>query len=311
MFKNLQIVDIKENQMSDEFMMEFKNSVLANEFVPCAKTQEVSIGWVGVTDDIDDECYVSIGSDVVLMRMRKEQRVVPASAITEELKKRVAIDEARLGSDVKLSAKRKAVLKNEVVYDLLPQVLPKSVFVSGYVDLSSMRIVIDSSSQATAEEFVTLLRKSMPNGLVSSFLSVPSVEVGCVLTNWLSDSESLPATLGYGEDCKLVGDAKSSLVFKNYAINRPEVKYYLTHGMFVDAIGLCCNNRVLFSLDTKLSFKRILSLEGTIDVDSEQDSVEADDSKQNRLLNLFANLTITVDLHRDLVDTVVLELNKK
>ena len=90
-FKNLQLF-----RLSGDFThstTDIENKLTDHLFEPCGKTEPSRYGWVSPFGDHNDQLVHSAGG-FLLLCAKKEERVLPAAVVREQLDERVAKIEA-------------------------------------------------------------------------------------------------------------------------------------------------------------------------------------------------------------------------
>ncbi len=120
-------------------------------FEHCGPLTLRSSGWVPPAPDAGDSLARRVnGAD--LLRLRIQSRVLPASAINEELE--VRIEEYRERMQELPPPREKRRMKSEARDELMPKALLKSDRVFGFVDPKEKFIAIDAAQSYVAERFL-------------------------------------------------------------------------------------------------------------------------------------------------------------
>ena len=92
-------------------------------FQSCRPSQPVSSGWVAaLSDDATD--FVHKSGDYWLIRLQREERLLPASVIRSEVNSR--IQEIQTGQGRRVQRKERLDIVDEVTQDLMPRAFTKS-----------------------------------------------------------------------------------------------------------------------------------------------------------------------------------------
>jgi recombination associated protein RdgC len=130
----------------------------ARNFVPCAKSQAVSAGWVPPLGGESTE-LVHGAAGRLLLKMKREEKLLPSTVVREQLEEKVAAIEAAQGR--KVYRKERLNLKDEIVQDCLPRAFSRSSYIHAYIDIKANWIFVDSASASRAEELLNLLREGI------------------------------------------------------------------------------------------------------------------------------------------------------
>jgi recombination associated protein RdgC len=117
-FKNLTIYNFtKSFSMNPEDLVQ---ALAVNEFKKCPASSLSSMGWVAPLK----EELIHVANGCFMLKLRKEERILPASVINEELAEKVdAIETAQLR---KVRRTERLQLKDEIIFSLLPKAFTHS-----------------------------------------------------------------------------------------------------------------------------------------------------------------------------------------
>jgi len=135
---------------------QLEQQLQAQIFSPCAKSQALSMGWVPPLGD-DKEALVHAAAGRYLLCLRREEKLLPASVVREQLAdkiEQIEQEEAR-----KVYRKEKLRLKDEIIQDCLPRAFTRSSRIYAYFDTGRNWLFVDSASAARAEELINTLRE--------------------------------------------------------------------------------------------------------------------------------------------------------
>ena len=222
-------------------------------FVPCAKSQAVALGWVPPLGGESLE-LVHAAAGRLLLKMKREEKLLPSTVVREQLEEKVAAIEAAQGR--KVYRKERLNLKDEIVQDCLPRAFSRSSHVHAYIDIKANWIFIDASSAARAEELLNLLREC-----IGSFpLLLPQVNNAptAVMTAWLLH-RSLPDDFALGQECELRESGEEGGVVRCRGVDllSEEVETHLHTGKQVARLALSWDERVSLLLAEDLCLRRL------------------------------------------------------
>lgn len=249
-FKNLRVY-----QFTQTFNWpENAEALLAERrFVPCARQEPVSLGWIAATHN-EDAPLVHQVADQILLCMKKEEKVMPASAVNAELdtvRERFQQENGRPMPRKELQAH-----KEDIIHRLMPQALPRFAVTWAMLDLAGQRLYVDSSSSSRAEELTGLLR----NCLGSLPIKPWGAEVNADLfyTQWLTEQAApAPFSLGLEAELRSFSENESVVRLKQHDLTVDEVALHLQHGKRVTQIALEWDERLSFLLTDDYAIKRI------------------------------------------------------
>ncbi len=222
-------------------------------FKACAKSQAVSMGWVEPMGE-QSEHLAYVGDGGVLLCMRREEKVLPAAVVRDELVNCVANIEDTEGR--KVYRKELLTLKDEIVQSMLPQAFTRSTYVHAYIDPGSGWMFIDTASATRAEELLNLLREC-----VGSFpVLLPQVNnaPAASMTAWLVH-HSVPDDIELGQDCVLrePGEAGGVVRCRGVDMMSEEVQGHLEAGKQVERLAIAWDERLALVLSDDLVMRRL------------------------------------------------------
>ena len=129
-------------------------------FQPCRPSQPVSSGWVAaLSDDASD--FVHKSGDYWLIRLQREERLLPASVIRSEVNSR--IQEIQTGQGRRVQRKERLDIVDEVTQDLMPRAFTKSQHLEALINDREGWVWVNTASAVRAEELLSLLREGLGN----------------------------------------------------------------------------------------------------------------------------------------------------
>jgi recombination associated protein RdgC len=222
-------------------------------FVPCAKSQAVSGGWVPPLGGESEE-LVHAAAGRLLLTMKREEKLLPSTVVREQLQERIAQIESSQGR--KVYRKERLSLKDEVVQDCLPRAFTRSTHVRAYIDVRANWIFVDTASASRAEELLNLLRE----GIGSLSLLLPQVNNAptAVMSAWLLH-RSLPGDFELGQECELREPGEEGGVVRCRGVDllSEEVATHLHTGKQVARLALAWEGRLSLLLAEDLCLRRL------------------------------------------------------
>lgn len=294
-FKNLILFRFTEAFDTNPASLEEKLSAAA--FRPCGSNELMTLGWSSPLGKHSDQ-LLHVANGFKLFCLKREEKVLPSAVINELLLEKIAERETK--ENRKLSKKERSTVKDELIFELLPQAFSFSRKTYAYIDPQAHWLVVDAASPKKAEELASHLRKTLG--------SLPVVPVHTahkpidVMTQWLFNSNSTPAGVCIENECELrMPDEEGSIVrCKRHDLSLPEIKNHLDQGKQVLKLALTWNDRLSFVLDEHLNIKRLKFLDlvqdqvSDIEAGSEVEQFDANFSIMT--LELASFLPALVDL---------------
>lgn len=280
-FKNLYLFKLESPfSLSAEALHE---ALEQRQFAECAATQRESFGWVPPLGR-DSESLTHATNGYILMTMARQERLLPASVIREEMEHRVA--EIELQEDRKVSNREKKELREAIEFELLPQAFTRTQHMDAWIDPNDGWVVINTASSKRAEELANLARKTLGSFPVAPVQT--DNPPAASMTRWLKQG-SLPAPFTFGQDCELrsEGSEPGVAAFRKHELLTDEVIATLNNGKYVSKLAMIWDEKIQFMLTEDLQLTRLRFL----DVLEEQMQDEDPQSHAERLDIEFALMT--------------------
>lgn len=251
-FKNAIVYELNKDNFLDKNIIEL--AINARPFVPCGNTDSTKSGWISpYGEDPDSPLFIDINGQI-LLRLKKEIKILPSSVVKQALDEKVKTQEAQLNR--KLKKAEKLTLKDEIFIDLLPRAFSKYQFFWLWIDTKHKRIIIDSGSFKQAEDILSLLRKEMGSLAVTPFSTEIPLEK--IMTKWVREELQFPPLL-LGDEIELKDalEENATVKCKNQDIASNEIFVHIDAGKQVNKVKLIDDRGVLFILNRDYTIKRI------------------------------------------------------
>ncbi|MDQ7050683.1 MAG: recombination-associated protein RdgC [Enterobacterales bacterium] len=147
---------------------QLEQQLQARIFRPCAAMVDKTQGWVAPLGR-ESEMLTHSVNGCLLVCLRKEQKVIPASVVKETMEEKVFEEQQRLGR--KIYRTEKLRLKDDILASLLPKAFVRASHTFGYFDIKNKWLLIDSSSATQVDDFYQMLVDSMGSFGASPFMS--------------------------------------------------------------------------------------------------------------------------------------------
>ena len=222
-------------------------------FQACAKSQALSLGWVPPLGE-ESEQLVHAAGGRLLLKLKREEKLLPATVVREQLDEKIAAIEADQGR--KVYRKERLSLKDEIVQDCLPRAFSRSTAMHAYIDTRANWIFVDAASAARAEEFLNLLRECI--GSFPVLLPQVNNAPAATMTGWLVH-RNLPDDFVLGEECELREPGEEGGVVRCRGVDllSEEVETHLNAGKQVARLSLAWEERLSLVLAEDLCLRRL------------------------------------------------------
>ncbi|GAA4901217.1 recombination-associated protein RdgC [Ferrimonas pelagia] len=280
-FKNIQ--PYRLTKTIDWQTNDLEQQLEALSFTP-ATSQEISkLGFVPALGPKASHAMVHDSDGNLLIAIEKEEKMLPASVIREELEERISQLETDQGRPARKAEKE--AMKDDIIAVLLPRAFSRRKQVRALIMPKQQLILVDSSSAARAEELLSLLRQAigslpvaplMPNTLPEEAMA-DWVRTGNVGNNFTVLEEA---------ELKSLAEAGGSIRLKDLPLDSDEVRAYLDSGLLVSKLGMDWAESLSFVLNADLSLKRLKF------ADVLQEQNEEIDKKEDLIARLDADLAL-------------------
>ncbi|WP_018916048.1 recombination-associated protein RdgC [Vreelandella zhanjiangensis] len=189
-----------------------------------------------------------------LLSVLRQERLLPASVVKEEVDEQVADIEAREGR--KVTRKEKTALKEQVTEALLPRAFVRSQKIDLWWDTRRHLIGINASSRTRAEDLLDLLRETL-GSLKATPLSSQTLPIRA-MTTWLGDPASRPADLQLGDQVELKAKGDDGVLrARQVDLDSDEIQQLLESGRQASKLAMSLEGRLSFVLHDDLALKSL------------------------------------------------------
>ena len=259
MLKNMTVYRIGPGWVPD--LAALDAGLSRQRFVPCSATQPVALGWVEPRGEAHAPLVEVVGGQW-LMKLQSEKKLLPASVVKRRAEERAKQIEETTGR--KPGKRETKALKDEAVLELLPMAFTKEARVLVWIDPQARLLVLDTGSQARADEVVSCLVKAA-DGL-SVMLLQSTVSAAVAMSQWLGSGEA-PAGFTIDRDCELksADEMKSVVRYARHALDNDGVRQHIEGGKVPTRLAMTWNDRVSFVLTDSLQLKKLDFLDGVFE----------------------------------------------
>ena len=226
-------------------------------FLECGATQERSWGWTPPRGEAHGPLAESVGGQWVL-RFMVESKVLPGSVLARRVEEKAVRIEQETGR--KPGKKESKELKEEAKLDLLPMAFTKQGTMWVWLDLEARLLVLDTGSQARADEVVTALVEALP-GLSVALLDTQT-SPQAAMAHWLSTQEA-PVGFTIDRECELkaADEEKAVVRYARHPLDIEEVQAHIAAGKLPTKLAMTWDDRVSFMLTEGLQIKKVSFLD--------------------------------------------------
>ena len=227
-------------------------------FTPVNRRQLYSYGWVPPMG-AESEQLVHSTSGFMLLKARREERILPASVIAEHMAERIQDMEAKL--DRKIRGKEKLDIRDNVVMELTPQAFTRSTYDQVLFMPKQELLVLDNTSPKKLDQCTSLLRECIGDLPIKPVQTETSQ--AALFTRWLKGTRKLPADMEMGDECVLQDEDNIAGFVRcsKQDLSSEEIRNLSTTGKMVKKIALESNETISFVLDDEFGFSKIKFLD--------------------------------------------------
>ena len=157
--------------------------------------------------------------------------------------------------------KEKRDLKDEAKLDLLPMAFTKMGSMWVWIDPQARTLVLDTGSQARADEVVSQLVELLPAGFAVALLHTQT-SPQTAMAHWLKEQDP-PAGFTVDRECELKSpdETKAVVRYARHPLDIEEVQQHIQAGKLPTRLALTWDDRVSFVLTEGLQLKKIAFLD--------------------------------------------------
>jgi len=248
-FKNLHIYQIPSDfSLSAD---EFAEKLESRRFETCGRMIDKTIGWVSPIHR-NKEYLIHAAGGCILFCMRKEQKVIPPSAIKEAVEEKVTSMQDEFGR--KIYRKEKQTIKDDIVSMMLPNAFARSSHITAYFDTQNNLLVINASSATQVDEFYELLIET-----IGSFGALPftgAENPSLILNQWVTQNPPEGWMLSGEYLLKDLNDDRVAR-FKDYDAGNPFVSDLLEDGYTTQRLGVRYKDQLSAIIQDDLQIKSL------------------------------------------------------
>ncbi len=252
-FKNLFIY--RFSKPFDKSLDELDKALSEDAFTPCGDHDVGKMGWCQPLDTHADSPFVHVTDKYWMLCLKKQDRILPASVVNEQVALRVADIEAAQAR--KVTKKEKTEIREQVTIELLPKSFTKTQRFFAYLSPANGYMVLNTASAKVADELTSYLRKTI--GSLPIRVPETNQSPAATMTAWLANKEDLPQGYALGEECELVsqGEEKGQVRYKGLDLHQEQLDQHIENGMQVANLALEWEESLSFTLSADLQVKKL------------------------------------------------------
>jgi len=230
-----------------------------------------------------------------VIRMVEIKRVIKTASISRIVNKKVKVIEDAEAR--KLSRKERQVIKEDVLIEIIPKALKEEIHTMAYIDHDRDMLIINESSHAKCERFITELR-----GALTSLPIMPLQADGrpdVVMREWYKENNQPPAIHLRGEATfKNPLDLAQTAKIKAVDFDSQVVEKILEEGMIPQEVSVdwqVNDNLVIYLVITDQMTLKTIKIRGVAAEDAELMGSEEDEHDDARRAVYEATALISFD----------------
>ncbi|MCP4283307.1 MAG: recombination-associated protein RdgC [Gammaproteobacteria bacterium] len=254
-FRNLQIYQLSSPfELSPEALHDKLSAKPSRE---CGNMELASYGWEAPLGR-HGELLTHAVSHCTMICMRREEKVLPAAVVNQQLSQRISDLEEAEGRKVR--RREKGEIKDEIFLDLLPKAFTKTILTYAYIDSKDGWLLVDAASPKRAEELISMLRETL--GTLPLRPLEVSYSPAKAMTAWLQ-GEQLPQAFVIGDECELRDPAEEGGMVRcrRQDLEGSEIAGHLKAGKEVIKMSMEWHEKLSFVLTEELAVKRLKFLD--------------------------------------------------
>lgn len=294
-FKNVLLFRVPATSISPEALAESMNQYATRELFSHEARRASWVPPAGRKSTI----LVHAVQGQFLLSMLRQERILPASVVKDEVEARCEEIEAARGGPVPRALK--ADIKDLVYQEFLPRAFVRSQRVDIWWDMAEGMIAINTSSRARAEEALDLLRETL--GSLKVIPLTPQTLPMRAMTHWLQDPSLRPSWLEIGDSVQLreKGD-DGKVTAKHVDLDSDDMQQLLESGRQAAQLSITLNERVSLTLTDDLTLKGLRFSDALL---SEANEIDDDG---DALVRLETDFILMATALRDVITLLLIGL---
>jgi len=288
-FKQIQLFQLTDPIQFSAPVLAKKLEALA--FHPCTPSMPSSMGWITPVD-VDEAPLTRGVNGCIMICLQIEEKILPASVVTQVLKEK--IQQIELTEARKVKQKEKLSFKDEVIDTLLPRAFSKFMRIYAYIDTRNNWLVLNLTSPAKTESFLSMLKKSLGDGIRSFEIVKPS----SISTQWLK-SKDYPQAFSIEKSCVLQDPDQQNRVIRcqQQDLFASSIQSLVKDGCEAIQIALCWHDKINFVMADDFSLRSIRL--------ADDDIVEIQDEMETKQQKFDADFILMAETFAGLINDLL------
>ncbi len=229
---------------------EMTTALDAQAFRPLGGSEARRLGWSAPAGRAGEQLQHELHGHRLLSALRQE-RLLPASVVREEVESRAAEQETHEGRP--LRRQEKQALKEQVYEEFLPRAFVRTQRFDLWWDTQRQLIGVNASSRARAEDILDLLRQTLGSLKVTPLATKTTPTRA--MTEWLTQPDNRPAALELGDQVELKATSGDESVLRGRQVDLDgeEIQTVLATGRQATRLALSIDEAVSLVLHDDLA----------------------------------------------------------
>jgi recombination associated protein RdgC len=288
-FKQIQLFQLTHAINSSPAALAEKLEPLA--FNPCLPSMPSSMGWVSPIDE--EGAPLARGMNgCIMICLQIEDKILPASVVNQTLKEK--IKQIELAEARKVRQKEKLSFKDDVIHTLLPRAFSKFTRINAYIDTRNNWLILNSTSPAKTELFISMFKKSLGDGVDSYDIVKPS----SIMTQWLKIKD-YPQAFSIEKSCVLQDPDQQNRMIRcqQQDLFAASIQSLVKDGCEAIQMALCWHDKINFVLAEDFSLRSIRL--------SDDDIAEIQDEMETRQQKFDADFIMMTEMFAGLLNDLL------
>jgi len=251
-FKNIQFYKFESNfKLTAQQLHEKLEGRKARD---CGQMEMACEGWDKPLGR-SGQMLVHESAGALMICLRREDKVLPASLVREQVADEVFKIEAEAGRPV--GRKEKLDIKDQVLQQLLPRALVRASNTFACILPKQGWLIVNAGSANKSEALIEVLRKTL--GTLNVVLPATTESPESAMTRWIMNDATWPDGFTLEDECELqAGEGAEGVVRCKYIdVSSAEVRAHVASGRRVKKLAMNWREHLSFVLQEDLSIKRM------------------------------------------------------